>query len=51
MNDKLNMVCVLILNNINEHLIAIQLAFAQIFQLKGYAQYELQGYLRMFQQI
>ncbi len=43
MNDKLNMVCVLILNNINEHLIAVQLAFAQIFRLKGYAQYELQG--------
>jgi len=43
MNDKLNMICVLILNNINQHLIVVQLAFIQIFQLKGCAQYESQG--------
>lgn len=37
------MVCVLILNNINQHLIVVQLAFTQIFQLKGCGQYESQG--------
>jgi hypothetical protein len=42
-NNQLNFKFVPILHKIEEHLIALHLAFAQIFQLKGYGQYEMHG--------
>jgi hypothetical protein len=42
-NNQLNFKFVLILNKIKECLITPHLAFAQIFQLKGYGQYGMHG--------
>ncbi len=42
-NNQLNFKFVLILHKFEEHLIALHLAFAQIFQLKGYGQYGMHG--------
>jgi hypothetical protein len=42
-NNQSNLKFVPIFNKIEEHLIAPHVAFAQIFQLKGYGQYELHG--------
>jgi hypothetical protein len=40
-NNQSNLKFVPILNKIEEHLITPHLAFTQIFQLKGYGQYEM----------
>jgi hypothetical protein len=42
-SNQFNLKFVSIFNKIKEHLIALHLAFTQIFQLKGYGQYGMHG--------